>query len=273
VLTLGGNLTTASVTGIVSFASEVNGDIGLPNGVITQIVTAVPGLISVTNLCPHIAGRLLETDAELRKSYIDKIFIRSNRMLESIKSALLRNVQGIARVACYQNDRNFVDAWGRWPHCVEVVVEGGNDYEIALQIWDKKADGIITFGNTEVVIPGDEGEPVTIRFNRPVYVYVWFRIAITMSGTRPLPVNYVDEIKRIVLANMSKQEPGAPIIVQTFLSDIYTNIPGIAHIEIPTFYTEDAAAHPDDYQDREIPITPRQRAVTDVTRIEVVLSG
>ena len=69
-------------------------------------------------------------------------------MIESIKSAILNNAQGVTSVAGYQNDTNTVDADGRWPHCVEMVVEGGADYEIALQIWDKKICGIQTFGDT-----------------------------------------------------------------------------------------------------------------------------
>jgi uncharacterized phage protein gp47/JayE len=75
-LVLSGNLTTASVTGIVNFASETTGDVSLPDGTITQIVTAVPGLLSVVNLVPRVAGRLRQDDAGLRKSYADKIFAR-----------------------------------------------------------------------------------------------------------------------------------------------------------------------------------------------------
>ena len=107
------------------------GEIITPNDTITQIATSVPGLVSVVNRIPPIAGRLLQTDAGLRQSYVEKIFARSNRMIDSIKSAILLNVQGVSSVAGYQNDTNIVDAFGRWPHCVEMVVDGGGDYEIA----------------------------------------------------------------------------------------------------------------------------------------------
>ncbi|MDR1558709.1 MAG: hypothetical protein LBS84_03230 [Clostridiales bacterium] len=274
-MVLGGNLTTESVTGIVHYASDFNGDIFLPSGIITQIVTSVPGLLSVTNLIPRIAGRLLQSDIDVRQAYADKIFIRSNRMLESIKSAVLRNVQGVVSVAGYQNDTHVVDADGRWPHCIEMVIEGGNDYELAMQIWDRKAAGIQTFGSTEVTIPGEEGEPVTIRFNRPAYVYVWFRVMITMSKLRPLPPNYVDATKEIIMNRMARIEPGISIVPQTFLRDIYEQIPGIALIEIPTYYTADPSIipPPSAFIEQEVTITTRQRAVTEETRIEVLLSG
>ena len=273
-LVLSGNLTTENVTGVVNFASEMNGEVALPNGTITQIVTAVPGLLSVTNLISYIAGRLRQTDPALRISYADKIFARSTRMVESIKSAILLNVQGVTAVAGYQNDTNAEDAYGRWPHCIEMVVDGGDEYQIALQIWDKKAGGINTFGSTEVVVPGDEGEPVTIRFNRPEHVYVWYRIMITMNHVDPLPPNYVDAIKAVILTAMGGVIPGTPIIPQKLIdAQIYAKVPGIAFIETTTFYSSDPAEQPGQYNPGMVPITPRQRAVTDETRIEVMLAG
>jgi uncharacterized phage protein gp47/JayE len=272
-LVLSGNLTTDSVTGLVTFASEDKGEIVLPDGTINQIVTMVPGLISVVNLLPYISGRLRETDVELRQSYADKIYARSSRMLESIRSAILRNVQGVESVAVYQNDTDAVDSFGRYPHCVEIVVDGGSDQSIAEQIWDKKADGISTFGDVEVTIPGDEGEPVVIRFNRPEYVYVWFRITITMSTTSQLPPNYVSAVKSIILEQMRDVEAGKPIVPQTFISELYRRVPGIAYIDIPTFSTTNQSETPGDYTDDAVPITPRQRAVADDTRIEVILGA
>jgi uncharacterized phage protein gp47/JayE len=276
VLVLGNNLTTESVTGIVNFSSEQNGEIVAPNNTVTQIVTSVPGLISVVNRIPYIAGRLLQTDAELRKSYADKIFIRSNRMLESIKSAILRNVQGVTSVTGYQNDTNMTDEYGRWPHCVEMVVEGGSDFEIAMQIWDKKAAGINTFGSLEVVVPGDEGEPVTIRFNRPERVYVWFQVAIYMNPSEILPPNYSEAIKEIIVGAMSGQDvsPGTQVIPQRLIEGrIYEDVPGIGRIDTRTYHSTDPNQLPGTFDTGIVPISPRQKAVTDETRIAVILSG
>jgi len=273
-LILSGNLTTQGVTGIVIYEGETDGDVVLPDGTITEIVTGVTGLISVINRTPHIAGRLNQTDVELRKSYVDKIFARSSRMLESIKSAIQLNVQGVISIAAYQNDTNVIDAYGRWPHCVEVVVDGGNDYEIASQIWNKKVDGIQTFGGTEVVLPGDEGEPVTIRFNRPEHVHIWYRLEIILNPTEVLPPNYVEAIQSIIMSAMANADPGTAIIPQRLIEGrIYGAVPGIGFITTTTFYTTDANESPGIYVPGVVPITPRQRAVTDATRIEVVLGG
>ena len=86
VLILSENLTTETVTSIITFGTEENGDILIPGGVITNIVNADAGLLAVENLCGYIAGRDEETDIEFRQSYADKIFNRSSNMLESIRS-------------------------------------------------------------------------------------------------------------------------------------------------------------------------------------------
>ena len=107
------NLTTDTVTTLIIFGTEETGDILLPDGVITNIVKADAGLLSVCNACPYIAGRDEETDTEFRQSYFDKIFNRSSTMLESIRSAILNNVQGVRSVSPYDNPSNEEDAYGR----------------------------------------------------------------------------------------------------------------------------------------------------------------
>ena len=270
------NLTTESVTGIAAFASEVDGEVALPNGTITEIVTAVPGLIAVSNHIPHIAGRLRETNTELRQSYANKIFHRSNRMLESIKSAILLNVQGASSVAMFQNETNATDAYGRWPHSIEAVVDGGADYEIALQIRDKKAGGIQSFGSVEVLVPGMQNEPMIERFSRPEYVFVWYRIMLSLNPAEVLPPNYAQLVKQIILDAMRASIPGQSIVPQRLIEGrIYGKIPGIGFIETRTFSTTDANEHPPaaQFKPGTVVVTPRQRAVTTDTRIEVMLGG
>ena len=164
-MVLSENLTTDTVTTILTFGTVDTGDILIPEGVITNIVKADAGLLSVVNLCTYIAGRDEETDAEFRQSYADKIFNRSSMMLESIRSAILNNVQGVASVAPYENPSHEWDEFGRPPHSIEIVVDGGDSTEIAQQILEKKAGGINTFGDTSVVLTGAYDEDITIRFS------------------------------------------------------------------------------------------------------------
>lgn len=270
-MTLSPNLTTQSVTGIVNFETLTVGDVDLPNSTITEIKTAVPGLLDVNNLIPRIAGNLQESDAELRASYAAKIFQRSSRMNDSIRAAILQNVQGVEFCEVQDNPTNEWDEYGRPPHSVEAVVSGGDNNEIATQILNTKAGGISSYGNTEVDLKLNSGETLTIRFTRPVLLYVWFRVSVTSLGN--LPTDYADTIKAIISTGLSNLGSVNEIAPQQFIGEMFRQIPNLGHIEIPTFYTTDPTQTPTGYKQDPIPVTVRQRAVTDASRIEVVLDG
>lgn len=273
ILVLSENLTTDTVTTIITFGTVNTGDILLPEGVITNIVKADAGLLSVVNLCAYIAGRDEETDTEFRQSYADKIFNRSSMMLESIRSAILNNVQGVTSVAPYENPTHEWDEYGRPPHSIEIVVDGGDSTEIAQQILQKKAGGINTYGDTSVVLAGAYDEDITIRFSRPTIIYTWFHLGITLSKTEAIPPNYVDLLREVVLENMAALEAGADVVPQQFMSELYKACSGISYIDIKLFTTADAGAKPTDYPVRSTVITARQRAYTSEEMIEVDIDG
>ena len=273
VLVLSENLTTDTVTTILTFGTVDTGDILIPEGVITNIVKADAGLLKVVNLCSYVAGRDEESDPEFRQSYADKIFNRSSMMLESIRSAILNNVQGVASVAPYENATHEWDEYGRPPHSIEIVVDGGDSTEIAQQILQKKAGGINTYGDTAVVLAGAYDEDITIRFSRPTTVYTWFRLGITLSKTEAIPPNYVDLLRNVILENMDALDAGEDVIPQQFMSQLYKACSGISYIDIWLSATDDPAAEPTQYSERSAVITARQRAYTSEDMIEVEIDG
>lgn len=273
-LILSENLTTTSVGTIVSFATEEDGDIFLPDGQVSKILKSVAGLQSVANVGDYIAGQLVETDTELRKSYVDKIYAMSTRMIESIRSAILDNVQGVTAVAVFENDSHEVDEMGRYPHSVEVVVDGGDASQIAQQILSTKAGGIQTYGSVEVAVSGIYGEDIWIRFNRPTYLYVWIQIRLTMSATTALPSNYADLIKEIILEEMESVEAGTVVIPQKlFTSRIYDAVDGVDYADFLLATTYDENKPSSSYTLRSVDVSPRERAVTSLAKIEVILDG
>lgn len=106
-LALSSHLTTEYVVSIIQFASEQSGDIDQPDGTITQIVTSVSGLTEVFNAGGYLPGRDIETDTELRQSYLKKIFHMSSRMTDSISSILLNDVPGVDSVTVFENDTDY----------------------------------------------------------------------------------------------------------------------------------------------------------------------
>lgn len=284
------NLTTETVVSIITFATEQYGDVILPEGSITKKIQGHAGFLRCTNLCPYIAGRQQETDRELRGSYVDKIYNRSSRMLESIRSGILMNCQGVTSVAPYENathewyvDGTYISPKAvdgtppgyivRPPHSVEIVVDGGNSTEIAKQILANKAGGINTVGQEDITIPGQYGEPIHIRFNRPTYVYTWLRVGITQSQTEPLPPNFAKLIKNAIVDQFDGLNCGDAIVPQKFLDSIYTVCSGISYIDITMYTTTDRGATPDGYNLRSRSVSARERAVTNSAMIEVALDG
>ena len=277
-MVLSENLTTRSVGTIVSFATEEYGDIVIPSGVVTKIVKAVAGLHSVINVGSYIAGRLTETDGEFRQSHIDKIYNRSSRMLESIRSAILENVQGVQTCAVYENDTNITDGMGRPPHSVEVVVDGGDKAEIAEQIFNTKAGGISTYcvegeNGITVTVKGAYGEDIDIRFNRPVKVYVYFKVGVTFSGRTNPPTNYAELIKETILSCMEEVEAGSDVVPQKFTEELYKRVPGIDYFDITLHSSQDPSESDIDYSERSVSISARERAVTSESKIGVIINA
>lgn len=268
VLVLSENLTTETVTCVVTFNTVEAGDILMPDGAITNIVKADSGLTSITNMCGYVAGRADEEDTELRQSYADKIFNGSSTMLDSIRSAILQNVQGVTSVSVYENDTNLTDSEGRWPHSIEVVVDGGDATEIAHQILDKKAAGISTYGSVEVTLSGIYGEDITIRFNRPGYVDVWFKVAVTLSETTTPPTDYADLIKEQILENVEALTAGEAVYPQNFGLSVI----GIDYIDI-WLATSSTSSAPITFTKRSLQIGSRSKARTSEDKIEVVIDG
>lgn len=274
VLILSENLTTVNVTTIANFETEQYGELVLPNETITEIITNVSGLNSVTNLLTPTYGRLQETDIELRHSYLAKSAIRSNRMIDSIISQLLNNVVGIESATGYENSTNVADSEGRPPHSIEIVVEGGNDTEIAQVILDKKAAGIQTYGSVEIQVATTYGDLIPVRFNRPQYIYAWLRVTL-YGDKKSLPANYRSLTESSILKYANGIIAGADLIIQLLHEGIYDTVPGLTYVKIEVVSTKDSSHVPEaeEYTIANILATSREKILIDAQRIEVVLDG
>lgn len=270
-LVLSDNLTTDSVGCVFTYATEENGDIYLPEGAITEITKSITGLTSVVNVGTYIAGREVETDTEYRQSYLKKIFARAARMVDSIRSAILENCQGVTSVSVYENDSDETDDEGRYPHSIEVVCDGGDDTEIAQQILNTKAAGISTYGDTVVTLVGEFDEELIIRFNRPEYLNLWVYCEVTATQGSSLPSDYADLIRGVIVEQVGLLECGDDVIPQSiFLPDIYSSVSNVGYVEI---LMETGDEQPDEYTQHNIQVSNRERATIDESMIEVVISG
>ena len=270
VVEMSANLTTTSVTSIIAFYTEDYGKIVLADNVVTKIVTSTEGFKSCNNVITPIYGREEETDDEYRLSYIAKSMIRSQTMVESITSELLENVGGVETATGHSNDTDEEDENGLLPHSVEIIVEGGDDYEIAEAILRKKAGGIATNGSEYVEVEGIYGDVIPIRFNRPQKLYTWIKVELT--GTH-LPSNYEDVVKESVLNFVSNLSAGDDLLIQKVDNEIYNAMAGVTFVDISVAYSTESDYTPQasDYEVSNVVATLRQAVVTSESMIEVTV--
>lgn len=274
VLVLSDNLTTSSVTTIANFLTEDYGKITLPYGIVTKMVNNITGFTAVTNLLEPTYGRKKETDIELRQSYIAKSALRSNTMIDSIIAELLNNVANIESASGYENDTDYEDERGLPPHSIEIIVEGGDNGEIAQAILKRKAGGIQTFGKVTVDVPGIYGDAIPIHFNRPEYLYTWLKVVLHGDPAK-LPTNYVQLTKQSLLEDATQMVAGTSLLTQLLNDGIYGAVAGITYIDVYTAYSSESVYVPTsgDYQLKNIIVTSRQKVLIDETRIEVTFSA
>lgn len=259
------DLTFEHIGSPVTFECTQTGAITPAIGDLTDIVTTYAGWDAVSNNVPANTGREAESDTALRQRWNNSLYTRSVGMTDSIASALL-TLNGVTSAYVYENDQDTTDADGRPPHSIEAVVNGGENDEIGLVIWQKKSAGIDTYGSQSVSINDSQGFPHTINFNRPLVVNVWLDIAVTEYPEESLPPNAQTMIVDAVINYGNTLTVGNDVILQRFMGAIYQNVPGIGYITV-TASTDGIT-----YSSTNIQIDARHVATFDPTRVQVTIS-
>ncbi len=241
-------------------------------GDLNGIVTAVDGWQGVENIQAGTAGRLAENDAELRARYPSGLFRLGAATLPSIAPNVRDRVAGVRALKVFRNDADEVDAAGRRPHSIHVVIDGGLDDEVAQAIFRTKAGGIDTNGAVEVVVTDDEGAQHPIRFDRSERVYVWVSCKVTLLpvSEEAFPPEGFDDIKDNLAAVGAGFSIGADVIRQRLFGAIYKT-PGIKSVDLLLASSTDPAfvPGPGDFSLSNIEIGDTQTAAFDRSRIEV----
>lgn len=187
----------------VQAKSEENGEYYYLPNTITKIVTPVFGWISVTNTESSSPGTETQTDAELKAVFTNSITLPSLSIFDGIVSGL-QNLEGVRKVAGYENDTNAQNELGHPAHSITMVVDGGEDSDIASTIHLKKTPGCYTNGDVVVNVTTDIGSTIPIRFYRAVKVNLYMTVNIKTFSSyssdyetliKKALVEYIDDIE------------------------------------------------------------------------------
>jgi uncharacterized phage protein gp47/JayE len=246
--------------------------LGAEAGVLTEIVDAAAGWDAVTNPEPAVAGSPPESDSDLRNRYATGMFALGGATLDAIASTIKARAPGVTKVVGFENVGNYPDMVGRPPHSVHMVVDGGLDREVAQAIYDSKAAGIDTFGDTTVAVQNYIGVPTLINFDRPVPIYIWIKASVSLlsASEQPFPDNGFEDIKRALVEMGQQLEIGDDVIWQSFFKAVY-GVSGVAYANLLFAPSLDPDSPPASgaFKAANIPISDRQKAAFSAQRVEV----
>ena len=187
----------------VTATSKEKGNVfALPN-TITNINTPVYGWLSVTNKQASSAGIDVENDFELRGRFSLSVLGPSSSIFESLQESLAA-IPGVTRVRGYENDTSATSTGTVPPnvpagipsHTISFVVEGGNDVDVATELYMKKTPGCGTFGTTTVKLQSVTGNILAVNFYRPKYTNV--KVKITIKQLDGYTSDYVDKMQEAI---------------------------------------------------------------------------
>lgn len=239
----------------------------LPN-TLTTIVTPVYGWLGVTNNYQANPGVDEETDASLRERYAQATASPANTVFESM-IASVSQVDGVSKLRAYENDTGETDDNGLPPHSVTFIVEGGDNTDIATEIYYKKTPGCYTNGTTEVSLTSETGNVTVIRFYRPTYKTVYVKVLVKrLTGYNE---NYATNIKNAIVEYIE----GIEISETVYRSILWSLAVGqLGSIQSPEFAVTDIQLSIDgsSYNTNDIAMLFNEVASTDSTKVTVEVS-
>lgn len=212
-------LTEQTISGgaaALELEAEEAGAVEIPAGETWEIVTPITGWSSVANAAAGVMGRAVETDAELRARLAAARGGAGAGTVEAIRARVL-DVAGVTSARVIENDGDVADLDGRPPHSLEVLVDGGGDAAVALELWRAKPAGIklestavAPPGRVEETITDSQGLPRLIVFTRPVDVPIW--IEMDLTADRTLDALELDAVASALLAYGATLEIGESVV-------------------------------------------------------------
>lgn len=278
----------------VPFVAEVVGAIGVATGSLNTIVTPVSGWNAVYNLLPGLAGAQQEADSALRVRRDQELAAPGNTTFDAIRANVLKVNEGSSDpnhqppIACtvFNNDTDITDANGVPPHSIEVLVQGGTTNDIAQAIWNSVGAGTRTYGSTTTVVTDSQGNSQLVNWTRPTEVQIWVTISGRYDATK-WPTASDAVVAQTMLSALLTYTASWPIARDVRTSPLLaalmrgpagttggvavvpadpsaSPVPGL--LEVDGLFVGTATGMSSTAQ---IPITPRQIAVFDSTRVDV----
>lgn len=250
-------------TEIITLTATETGPIAAPTGSLTVIVTPVVGLQEMYNEEDAELGRDIESDQEAKLRREQELELAGAATPNAIRADVLE-IDEVEAVVVFFNNLAITDIEGRQAHSVDIVVQGGDEDEIAQAIFDTVAAGIGFVGSITKVVTDSQGFGQTVKFSRPTEVDIWVEVDVTKDPNL-FPVDGDELIKQKILDWGNSRTIGQDVIVfgSDPLSCCFDDVPGMVDL----VFRVGTAASPT--LDDNVSIAARELAKFDSARILV----
>lgn len=248
----------------VTARATVTGPVVAVSGDIMVRDSVVGGWDGVINILDATVGRDQMTDAELRALRELELGRPGTSPKDAIRAALL-DVAGVTSVTVFMNVSDVTDDDGVPPHAIEALVQGGDDQDIWDALLANVAAGIRTHGTEEGTAVDSEGQSQDMAFSRPEEIDIYVDVTLTYDANL-YPEDGDDQVKAAIAAFGNTLENGRDVVSSALLSRVFS-VAGVLDVELPLI--DDA---PGPSTSTTIPISLRQKAVYDTSRIDVTSS-
>lgn len=185
-------------TGVTASCDDL-GEISASANSLNRFVSNPSGIVeTVANPAPATIGRDKETDEALRQ----RMDVANSKPAFGFPTAInanVLNVPGVIFSREYTNNTLLIDANGVTPKSLAVVVEGGDDIEIARAILQSLTAGQLTQGNTSINFTDNLGNVLNVDFFRPAQLQINVQVDLIETGDEPFPENGVELIKQAIV--------------------------------------------------------------------------
>ena len=209
---------TAAGSSTVAATCTIVGPFNAAKYEIDTIVTSVYGITAVLNDAAATPGRYQETDTELKERHTIAVSTSGDSDAASIYEAVSA-VTGVSNVSVVENDTaatvNSIP-----PHGIHVIVQGGDEDDIAEAIALTKTTGVPTYGDEDIsYYDTTTRQAKTIYFDQAVEVLIYIDIEATVDATAP--EDWQEQVETNILALFDDLRIGDDVIYTTLYRPIY----------------------------------------------------
>ncbi len=259
--TLPGTISGGTVA--IEFHAVNTGPFAAPAGTLTTIGTPISGWTSATNpLDEFILGADLETDPAYRIRQVAELRGQGTGTTASIR-AKIAALTDVIDVFVFENTNDATNGDGLPGHSFEVVVNGGDEDEIASVIALEKPVGIATYGNTTVTSTDANGFAIDIDFSRPDVLDIYVTVNLVADASK-YPLNGDDLVKAALVAYGVNYHLGAEVRSSALIPSVFAATAGVLECALPLI-----GIAPSPGSSATISVDNREAADLDTSRIVV----